>query len=540
MKWYAQVVHVARKDLRLAGWLMFAYAAVVAGATAGALEWGISTSAVAPLPTFGLVLLGMLLVAVLVQADSPARSDDFWASRPLYPLAVFSAKILVALLLLLGLPLQGQLVGLFAHDVAARDLPALLADSVLSYGSWLGMAAVIAALTRDLRTFLVALVLVTLGWFIGLQALGFLLNPSMTPGPPPPLLVPLAMVTGMLLVLAHQYVTRDVRRGLWIAGALAVGSIVLPLVVPRAAWSVVSASGIVPDHLRLVGLSIQDVRVQSGSEVNLQLHFEGVSPFHQYALVSPIVHLHTPDGSVMSHALNTSRVGLGRSSLRLPEEFQWLGEQPSPGAFTLGFSTNLSEAQIGALFRGGARLVLQGHIEVREPRVMADLPLESGATDAQDGRRVRIVGVERTVTGPSVEVRISAVSPAKSSDFEQAYSAPFWESPFVYALVNREQKEALALDRGESSGSSFSLVLPGPRAWTEKTQLRRNPQYPDTSLAQISEEWLRQARLLLVRWVPMGSYPVMIESQSPVVRAFVGSPGPRVRVVRQREHAAGQ
>ncbi len=72
MKWYAQVVHVARKDLRLAGWLMFAYAAVVAGATAGALEWGISTSAVAPLPTFGLVLLGMLPVAGYLQSSGNA------------------------------------------------------------------------------------------------------------------------------------------------------------------------------------------------------------------------------------------------------------------------------------------------------------------------------------------------------------------------------------------------------------------------------------------------------------------------------------
>jgi hypothetical protein len=539
MKWYAQVVHVARKDLRLAGWLILIYGAVVAGVTAGAVEWGISTAAVAPLPTFGLVLLGMVLFAILVQADSPARSDAFWASRPLYPLAVFSSKMLIAFLLLLGLPLLGQLVGLLAHDVAARDLPALLADSALSYSSWLGMAAVIAALTRDLRTYLVALVLVTLGWFIGLQALGFLLNPSMTPGPPPPLLVPVAIVTGMLLVLARQYVTRDVRRGVWTAGVLAIVSTLLPLVAPRAAWSVVPASGEVPNHVRLVGLSIEDVELRGGSKALMQLRLEGVSRFHRYALVSPVVHLHRPDGTVMSYTVSKSPIGLSTPNLRLPEDFQWLGERPSPRAFTHGFFIVLPEAQVAELARGGVRLVVQGHIEVREPRVIADLPLDLGATAAHDGQRVRIVRVERAAEGPSVEVRISAVAPAKSPSFEQLYS-PSWESPLVYALVNQGRKEALALDWGGSSGSSFGLVLPGPRVWRQTTQLHRNPQYPDASVAELSQEWLGRARLLLVRWVPVGSYPVTIETQSPAVRASAGSAGPRVRAVPRRELVAGQ
>lgn len=540
MKWQSQVIHVARKDLRLTGWLILAYVAVVAGATVGAMEWGVSTAAVAPLPTFGLVLVGMILFAILVQADSPVRSDALWATRPLYPSAVVSAKLLVTLVLILGLPLLGQLIGLLAHHVAARDLFAILGDSALSYGSWLLMAAVIAALTPDLRTFLVTLVLVTLGWFIGLQALGFLLNPSMTPGPPPPLLVPVAIIAGMLVLLAQQYLTRDVRRGVWFASIFAVVSIVLPLVVPRSAWSVVPASGEVPDRLRLVGLSLEDIQLQGGSEVTMQLHLEGVSPFHQYALVSPVVHLYMPNGTVISHAIGRSPIGLGTPNLRLPGEFQWLGERPSPEAFTRGFSIDLPEAQVAALSRGGARLVVQGHIEVREPRVMADLPVDPGATTAYEGQRIRIVGVETTTEGPSVEVRISAVAPAKSSDFERQHSDPRWESPFAYALVNRGQKEALALDRGKSSGSSFGLVLPGPRTWTETTQLRRNPQYPDTSVAQINQEWLRHARLLLVRWTPVGSYPVAIEARSPAIRASVGSAGPRVRAAPRREPVAGQ
>ena len=516
MKWQAQVFHVARKDLRLAGWLILAYAAVVAGVTAGAVEWGISTTAVAPLPTFGLVLLGMVLFAILVQSDSPARSDAFWVSRPLYPLAVFSAKILVAFLLLLGLPLLGQFVGLLAHDVTARDVPALLGDSALSYGSWLGMAAVIAALTRDLRTFLVVLVLVTLGWFIGLQALGFLLNPPMTPGPPPPLLVPAAIIAGMLSLLAHQYLTRNVHRGILAAGLLTIVSILLSLVVPRSAWSVIPASGEVPNHLRPVGLSIEDVQLQGGSRVQVQLRLEGISPFHHYVFVSPIVHLYMPDGSAMSYAVTTAPIWLSTPNRHLNAEFRWLGKQQSPEAYTHGFFIDLPEAQIEVLARGGARLALQGHIEVREPRVMGSIPLKPGAIAVHEGRRIQILAVERTAGTLTVEVRTSTVALSKFPDVEQSHSTPLWGSPFAYAIVNREQKEALALDKGRSSGSSFGLVLPGPRTWTETIRLRPAPHYAgpqnrETAPPQISEEWLRRARLLLVRWAPLGSYPVRIE-----------------------------
>jgi hypothetical protein len=448
-----------------------------------------------------------------------------------------ASKILVALLVLVGMPLLGQLVGLFLHDVDTHNIAGLLGESVLSYGSWLGMAAVIAALTRDLRTFLLALVLVTLGWFIGLQALGFLLNPSMTPGPPPPLVVPVVIVTGMLLTLAHQYATRDVRRGLWIAGALAVGSIVLPLVVPRPAWSVIPASRGVPPHLRLVGLSIEDVRLRGGSKAQLQLRLQGVSPFHQYVLISTVVHLYMPDGSVLSHAINNFR-GLNTPQLRLSETLHWLGERPRSRAFTISSSIELSEAQAAALSHGGIRLVLQGQIQVREPSVMADLPLEPGATAAHDGRRVRIAGVGRTLEGPSVNVRISEVLPASAPDFEKLRSGSTWESPFTYALVNWERKQALTLEKRGSSGSSFSLVLPGPYTWMETIRLEPTRHHPEISLARIEDEWLKPSRLLFVKWVPLGSYPVMIESQSPALMESAGSAGPRVRVAPQREPAA--
>lgn len=536
MKWHAQVVHVARKDLRMAGWLILAYVAVVVGATASTTEWVVIPGTASPLWMFVLVLLGMNILVSLVQADSPARSDAFWATRPLYPLAVFGAKIAVALLLLLGLALLGQLVALLAHDVAAPDLPGLLAESALSYGRWLGVAAVIAALTRDLRTFLVVLVVGTIAWGMGTGIIASRMGPREAPGSS--LILNIAAVVSMLLVLAHQYVTRNVRWGVSIAGLLAFASMLYPLAGSRAS----SASQEVPNHLRLTGIRMEEVRFQQmtggGTQARLRLRLQGASKFHRYALISPAVRLHLPNGSTEDISMDQPFVPPGTPTLPFTEEFQWLGAHNSPGDSLFTLSIDLSESQREALSRSGTRLVLRGAVEVQEPRVLPLLRLHPGVVAARRGERVRVEGVERTAEDPSVKVRLSSVSSSRSPDSRRP--GLFWAEPFTYALLNPQRREALALTRGASSGSDLALVLPGPRTSTETTELRPVQRYPKTSLAQVGEEWLTQARLLIVRWAPVGSYPVTIETQSPVVRAFAGSAGPRVRAAPRREPVAGQ
>ena len=96
MSWLTQVWHVVKKDVRQFRWLLV----VQVLATAMAV-----TAVVGPSSHMGgsgfprvfptsldwyLVLVGLavLISAVVVQADSPSRSDAFWASRPLHPLAV--------------------------------------------------------------------------------------------------------------------------------------------------------------------------------------------------------------------------------------------------------------------------------------------------------------------------------------------------------------------------------------------------------------------------------------------------------------------
>ncbi len=219
---------------------------------------------------------------------------------------------------------MGQSLGLLAHAVAAREIPGLLAESALSYGWWLGMAAVIAALTRDLRTFVVALVLFAVGWFVGMLAINAHLDPTTRSRTPPPLLVDTAVICGMLLLLAHQYVTRDVRRGAWIAGMLALGSMLLPRVVSRS----LPAATNDPDDLRPVAIRIDEVRLQRmvGGRVQarLRLRLDGASEFHRYRLASPVVLLHGASGSKEAIAIEWPYVSLRTPDLPSTRGFRWI------------------------------------------------------------------------------------------------------------------------------------------------------------------------------------------------------------------------
>ncbi|MBA2670461.1 MAG: hypothetical protein H0U67_08835 [Gemmatimonadetes bacterium] len=533
MKWHAQVAHIVRKDLYLSRWFLLAYAGVVLGATVEAVGWSSLGTESSLIWTFFLVLLGMILLALLIQADSPQRSNAFWVALPLNRSAVFAAKVAGAVLLLLVLPLLGQFAGLSAHAVAAGELPTLLGRSALVYGAWLGLAAVIAALTPDLRTFAVTLTLVILGGTISMQVVGALLDSNSASASPDPLLWPALVAGGALFLVAHQYRTRDLRRGIWIAALLGVAVLVLPVAARSSAPSVHPASGSVPDSLRPVTLSLRDVRFERGNRAMLGLHLSGISASHQYLLVSPVVHIQMPDGSserveiqsvgsserveiqsvgsseqVVIQSVADPYIELNAPILRLGEGLTWLGERAPYREIVTSVSVDLSPGQRAAVSRGDAPLTVLGHLEVREARVRAELSLEPGARTVFDGERVRLLEVENIGEGPAVELRISSVASPRSSGVAAPRYATLRRSP-RYALINHEAHEAFVLSEVGVSGGGFGLVLPGAEAWTTTRRLQQNSMHSDV---RIGNDWLRHARLLLVDWVPVGSAPVVIRT----------------------------
>lgn len=500
MKWHAQVVHVARKDLRQHRWPLAAYLAVAALATLGAVGW----SPLAAAPAGGalpLAVLGMTVLALVVQADSPARTTAFWATLPLRPSAVLAAKLLLAAALLLALPLLGQLAGLRAHAVSAGDLPAILLESALTYGTWLALAAVFAALTPDFRTWVLAVVLGTVGWMVGAAAVASLAGDPPTSGRPLPLAIPLATLGALLLVLAHQYRTRDVRRGVALAALLGVATLAVSS-LPRPAPA--PAPGEVPAALRPAALRIDGIQRQPGGRTELRLLLEGAPAGYGYVLVAPAVRLRAPDGSVTEVKVEDRGGGLNHPALRLGDGLRWLGDGGSAGVHVTALPLKPTAAQREALAAGGARLTLTGHLEVREPRVLAELPLAPGAAAAAAGRRVRVARAALDPEGPAVEVRISSVASARARD---TGASGFSGERTEFALVNRARGEAVALSQASGSGSGLGLVVPGTDSWSYTRELRPLP----GPGAAVDAAWLAGARLLLADRAPVGSYPVAAE-----------------------------
>jgi hypothetical protein len=161
MTWFAQVRHVMAKDVRQARWFLIAYGSVVLLATAHALQWPGASNGILDTSMFMVVVTGMFLVASFIQADSPFRSDAFWASRPFHPMAMLVAKLSLATLVVMVPALTGQLAALADNAVPMTSLLTLAGRSVWMYALWLLVAMLLAAMTRDVRGFTTALVAVS-------------------------------------------------------------------------------------------------------------------------------------------------------------------------------------------------------------------------------------------------------------------------------------------------------------------------------------------------------------------------------------------
>ena len=75
MTWAGEVAHIMRKDVRELRWVIAGYLLVLAFATVNALGW-LGTKHFFDGSMLLVVITGMLLVASLVQADSPTRPDE--------------------------------------------------------------------------------------------------------------------------------------------------------------------------------------------------------------------------------------------------------------------------------------------------------------------------------------------------------------------------------------------------------------------------------------------------------------------------------
>lgn len=515
MKWHEQVVHVARKDVRYARWLVAAYLLVVVVATLVAAGW-LGPQEASYLGSLLVMGLGLLLLGTTVQADSPARTEAFWASRPLDPSAVLAAKLLVAALLVLGLPLVGQAVALAAHDLPAERMPALLLESAVAFGGWIAVAGAVAAVTPDLRSFGVVLLLLVFSE----SMLGGVVSAltGWSPGTALPMAGTIVIPAAWLLLLGHQYLTGSVLRGRWLVAALALVVLLLPpsasaRLTPSAASP--PAAGEVQEAIRPEEVRISALHRRPGNRVDVGISFGGLKPAHHYRLLSPVV-LVSREGEAVRVGLEErpARTGLSRTPPPLDGEWTWLsGEPRQPDSYRQMLSLELSPSQRALLSRPGTRVVVRADLEVLRATVVGSLPLRGGAALAGGGRRIRVLTVENSPQGPLLELSGSILASDRAPQGSGAMVIDPWSAP-APVLVHRGRREALALDLTTGSGGGGGLVLPGARTTTMTGEFAASRGRSPGSWPAVDEEWLREAELVLFRWVSVGSYPVTLEGSA--------------------------
>ena len=103
------------------------------------------------------VVIGAAVIATLVQADSPIDDRAFWRTRPISPATMAGAKLTLACLVFVLVPLLVVLSVAAAVQLPARHWPAAVLGVVLGEVPLVMLAVVVAARTRRSSTALVGL-----------------------------------------------------------------------------------------------------------------------------------------------------------------------------------------------------------------------------------------------------------------------------------------------------------------------------------------------------------------------------------------------
>jgi hypothetical protein len=502
MKWAAQVRHVMAKDVRQARWLLSGYLGLVVIAWARALAWPDTPRVVFDISMVLVVLAGILVAGTVVQADSPTRSDAFWGSRPLHPGAVLTAKTLLAVLMLVAVPVLAQLHALVASGVQGGSLLGMLARSVWMVALWLLIAMVLAAVTQDIRSFIVALVILP----AGLGLLTFSASFGMarrarwsgsvmeTIGPAALVVVGVGAAVGVLVVL---YRTRTLRRTVKVVAAVGVACMFLTIIgSPARRRSEPQLAAISDDS----GVTVAaDYTRSILPQLNVHIPDSRKSD-RLVVLDSSVAVLRLRDGTITTVPLRGAHLQLESSRLPIDPRIRWRGAIPGEGRGG-GFGVPLTREQREVLRVGIASASIEGSAFVAEPRVALTLPFQVGASVRRDGKGVRIMTISPLTEDSLAVVMQSTITRSGPPNLNQLYPFSPWDTP-RYVLVNEARGEAVVL-QGGYGGSSEALVLPGAWRWSGPTQLRLEP----AGLVALSADWYSAAKLVVIDWVIVGRAP---------------------------------
>jgi hypothetical protein len=524
MNTIAQILHVARKDLRESRWQFIVYVALVAVAAARVTDWW-SPSRVLEMAMFLVVIAGLALVATLIQSDSPIRADAFWATRPLAPTAVLLAKILLVVVIVVGLPVAAQAFAVSSFDIHGAALVRRLLTATSEYVRWLLIALTLASLTKDLKSLIVMFVCipVALGIASDLWTSSFSSAVVFGDGGKPGLisldqLILWVGAVGCLALPFWLYARRDrgwrsLAVGTAVAACGLMGVLNTPSTPPIESRFPLSdarrfaADSVIREDAIAISLP-PDPQAINPNEIRLQVRATSAPAGRRLTFRLEGAELDLADGTKMGINPGFSTLELGSIRPASLANSVWLTPDRD-SAFVQSVILRPALQQQPLPTNGIKRITIYGRISASIPQTVGSLRLAPGARLEVPGRRVSI---REWVQSGQTEITINSIELPRSADAARQIESG--SRVVTYALVNDARHEAIPLTvRGTSGGSSW-LVLPGDEVLTRQLTLDTREAFRGQS-SGVDGRWLEGARVWLVDWLPAGSYRVRAELTLP-------------------------
>ena len=505
MTWLAQIPHVMAKDIRQARWPLAGYALVVTVTWLTAWLWPTTVAEGFDFTMPLVVIAGMFVAGVLIQTDSPIRGDAFWASRPLYPTAVLVAKVALTLSLIIGAPVVAQLHVLLANGIPVGEAALMALRSVWVYGLWLLMAVTIAAITSDLRSFTLGLVLIPVGILLLMMFSEIVVGGQFASPPSLFTIVSgwMAVAVGVgaaLWLLVVLYRTRSLGIAQRAVSGVAIVGTFFALGARPPARAVAAASGDRIDDAKLVIIQESD---PSGPV--MLLSNENSTGKQTSMLESWTVLLHLRDRTTIRVSMDGNRFVVRSARMPLADSIRWTQQWTEPNNRV---QLRLTSRQREAVRAGIDSASVEGTLVEYEPSVGLSVPFRAGAATSERGMRVQITKTYPLGDDTLATVVASAIDRSGSSGLT-ASSPWLWDRP-RYALVNKARSEAALAPGTMNGGSNSAIILPG--AWRSFERIRLVSVIPPTERG-FTEDWVAGADLVRFEWTERSRGRVRISAR---------------------------
>src|SRR6266536_3842773 len=165
-------VHLLRNDVRrflplLAGW----WIVLAAGTVLDGVRPGLSAnpamrdslSMLGSLLWLANVLIGVVVVALIVQADPLVGTDAFWMTRPISPRALLASKAILLSFTMIVAPVAIEAALMLVYKVPLPEIAGIAASGALSWMLWAIAFMAVAALTPNPAKFALSIGAILVG-----------------------------------------------------------------------------------------------------------------------------------------------------------------------------------------------------------------------------------------------------------------------------------------------------------------------------------------------------------------------------------------